>query len=55
LETLSFRVDSPRVGHPAKEGLRLRFAWFMVYAVIPREGQPLKEGLRQRENNSNAV
>ena len=37
---------SPRVGHPAKEGLRLRHFPLLVETSLPRVGHPAKEGLR---------
>ena len=36
----------PRVGHPAKEGLRLREVVGFTGTNGPRVGHPAKEGLR---------
>ena len=37
---------TPRVGHPAKEGLRLTSLILSTAAYKPRVGHPAKEGLR---------
>ena len=37
---------TPRVGHPAKEGLRLPKRTILVLGIEPRVGHPAKEGLR---------
>ena len=42
-------LKSPRVGHPAKEGLRrLRSSLCRILPESPRVGHPAKEGLRLR-------
>jgi hypothetical protein len=38
---------TPRVGHPAIEGLRLNLLCPMQQRAPPRVGHPAKEGLRQ--------
>ena len=39
---------APRVGHPAKEGLRpYKFGLIRLKSSKPRVGHPAKEGLRQ--------
>ena len=46
-------ISGPRVGHPAKEGLRRGFRSCPKLRVKPRVGHPAKEGLRQLINKLN--
>ena len=39
-------ITKPRVGHPAKEGLRQRGLNGINSEMSPRVGHPAKEGLR---------
>ena len=41
--------QSPREGHPLKEGLRLLIVGEDGHITLPREGHPLKEGLRHNK------
>ena len=44
---------NPRVGHPAKEGLRLHLSTLLTLSIhVPRVGHPAKEGLRYIQNRS---
>ncbi len=38
--------NKPRVGHPAKEGLRQNATYTIAENKQPRVGHPAKEGLR---------
>ena len=51
----AFITLKPRVGHPAKEGLRQFFKEAIKFFIMPRVGHPAKEGLRLNDWHEGGV